>query len=260
MPITPLTPDHAPDAARLHIAGQPGTFLTRLGPDVLTVFYRGLPQSPVGFGYVAGGKGQVARGRWQVASHKSQVTSSLAASTPATCKPANLQTCHLQPATISGFVSATTSVGRLFAEMGTKRIVQFLPPLLRRFARQPSLIVRSVQTVLYPFLVSDNESNHNQSSETQSTAELLSIMVEPDARSQGIGAQLLHALVDECKQQQIDFLDVTVDAQNAGARRFYERHGFIYERTFVLYGRDMCLYQLAIRDWRVEITSLEGAA
>ena len=85
-------------------------------------------------------------------------------------------------------------------------------------------------------------------------------MVEPDARRQGIGAQLLHALADECQQRQIDLLDVTVDAQNAGARRFYERHGFVYERTFMLYGRNMCLYQLEIRDWRLEIASVEAPA
>ena len=210
MQIIPLAPEHAASAARLHIAGQPGTFLTSLGPDVLTVFYRALPQSPAGFGFAA-------------VEHNETV----------------------------GFVASTTSVGSLFLEMGTKHIVQFLPPLLKRYVQRPQLLVQSVQTVLYPFMVSGEDEQHdaslNDSSKNgppKSSAELLSIMVEPTARSSGIGAQLMHALLDECRARDIDLLDVTVDADNAGARRFYERHDFEYHHNFELYGRDMCQYKL----------------
>src|SRR4051794_17725984 len=51
MTLVKLSSRHAEDAARLHIAGQPGTFLTSLGPDVLTILYRALPESATGFGY-----------------------------------------------------------------------------------------------------------------------------------------------------------------------------------------------------------------
>ncbi|MCB0145411.1 MAG: hypothetical protein KDE50_36345, partial [Caldilineaceae bacterium] len=73
MQIIPLQPTHARAAARLHIAGQPGTFLTSLGPQVLTVFYESLPRAAVGLGFAAVDNTQML-----------------------------------------GFVSATTSVGRLF--------------------------------------------------------------------------------------------------------------------------------------------------
>ncbi|MGL4650831.1 MAG: hypothetical protein ACRC1H_15595, partial [Caldilineaceae bacterium] len=49
--LVPLGPRHAEQAARLHILGQPGTFLTSLGPDVLCVLYRTLPETAGGFGY-----------------------------------------------------------------------------------------------------------------------------------------------------------------------------------------------------------------
>ena len=95
-----------------------------------------------------------------------------------------------------------------------------------------------------PLLVSDSQP------ETQpahaATAELLSIMVESTARSQGIGTQLLQQLVADCQARQIALLDVTVDANNQGARRFYERHAFVFQREFTLYGRQMCLYQLIV--------------
>lgn len=227
MEIVPLTHLHAPTAARLHIAGQPGTFLTSLGQDVLTVLYQALPQSPVGFGFAA------------------CPTETLAnAGQPALPSPAP-----------HGFVSATTSIGKLLFEMGTQRFFQFLPPLLKRYAQQPRLAFRSVQTVLYPFLTSSSlTSSSHGSADTGTTdshtatspngelvtAELLSIMVEPERRSMGIGARLLEQLVEECRARQIALLDVTVDVANSGAQRFYYHHGFAHHHDFTLYGRAMC--------------------
>ncbi|MEZ4862363.1 MAG: GNAT family N-acetyltransferase [Caldilineaceae bacterium] len=196
MRIIELNSTHASDAARLHIAGQPGTFLTSLGPDVLTVFYRALPQSPVGFGFAA-----------------------------------------VEAQKMVGFVSATTSTSRLFLELGIRRLPHFFPPLLRRFAERPQLILHCMQTLFYPWL------QHGHPDDTTIAAELLSIMVEPTWRSQGIGAQLLQRLVDQCDARQFAALDVTVAADNAGARRFYARHHFSQLGTLQLYGRAMCSYR-----------------
>lgn len=207
MEICPLTSTHAPFAAQLHIAGQPGTFLTSLGPEVLTVLYQTLPQSPVGFGFVA--------------------------------LP---ETVEGQSAAPLGFVSATTSIGSLLVEMGTRRILQLLPPLIRSFAQRPHLALRSIQTVLYPFLSQNNETATNVKG-----AELLSIMVDPDARNQGIGEQLLYALLRECRARNLVLVDVTVDATNAGAQRFYSRYGFAQYHNFHLYGRAMQGLRLDVR-------------
>ena len=200
--IARLAAEHAASAARLHIAGQPGTFLTSLGADVLTAVYALLPQSRSGFGF--------------------------AALPPA--KPSAAVNDLL------GFVSATTGVGGLFIELGTRHAGKLLPPLLARYARAPGLILRSFQTIAYPLAV------HERDAAPGATAELLSIMVKPYLRRHGIGALLLDALLAECAARGIAYLDVTVDAQNEGARRFYARHGFTQRRTFRLYGRDMCLY------------------
>jgi ribosomal protein S18 acetylase RimI-like enzyme len=112
--LIPLGPEHAADAAWLHIIGQPGSFLTSLGADALTVVYQQLPRSPVGFGFAA-------------------------------VDPARSQE-------LLGFVSATTNVGALFFEMGARRMLAFAPPLLRRFFQSPDLALRAVQTAAYPFL------------------------------------------------------------------------------------------------------------
>lgn len=214
MMITRLLSHHAAAAASLHRAGQPGTFLTRLGPEVLTLFYELLPTSPTGFGFVAVDPGVGQRDR---ALHQGQTE------------------------TVYGFVSATTSTGRLFVELGTRRLGRFLPLLGRRFVQQPRLLWLSVQTVFYPLLVRDQQGGGHPPA-----AELLSIMVEPGLRGRGIGTALLRTLCSACTTAGLGRLDVTVAAANSGARRFYERHGFRHERDFVLYGRSMCGYRLAL--------------
>ena len=229
MEIHPLAPTHSRVAASLHIAGQPGTFLTSLGLDVLSVLYSALPQSSVGFGYVAVPTRDVA-----------------ARSESSPC----------------GFISATTSVGQLFVEMGTKQFVQFVPPLMRAFVRQPQLAVRSLQTLLYPLLsrnshaeqsntphtANQHAANQHAANQGEQIAELLSIMVEPTLRSQGIGAMLIAQLVAECQRREVAWLDVTVDAHNQGAQRFYRRHGFQHHHDFQLYGRPMCGYRRRVDD------------
>jgi ribosomal protein S18 acetylase RimI-like enzyme len=73
-------------------------------------------------------------------------------------------------------------------------------------------------------------------------------MVDPAWRSRGIGAALLEALVVGCRARTILLLDVTVDAANTGAQRFYARHGFTLHRHFTLYGRIMAQYRLTLQE------------
>jgi ribosomal protein S18 acetylase RimI-like enzyme len=205
-----LAPQHALDAARLHVAAQPGTFLTALGPDILQIVYERLPSTTVGFGFAV---------------------------TSAACSDE-------RPVTI-GFVSATTSVGSLFIQTGLSRAGSLAPRLIVRYLRHPALIGRTFQTVLYPFMGkgTDGDGTHHDGHEAgDASAELLSIMVEDRWRNHGVGAMLIDALVAECSARDLRRLDVTVDSMNGDARRFYERHGFTLQRSFRLYGRDMCSY------------------
>lgn len=195
--LVSLDATHAETAARLHMEGQPGTFLTRLGGEVLTVLYRTLPSSAGGFGYAA----------------------------------------VAQPQELLGFVSATTQVGSLFWEMGTRRLPALLPPLLRRFVRNPALALLALQTVTYPLL---------HPADAVPAAELLSIMVRSDLRGEGIGALLLAALRAECQRRALPALEVTVAAANSGAQRFYQRHGFVCTQRFVLYGQPMYRYRAVL--------------
>ncbi len=203
--ITPLAPIHARQAARLHIQGQPGTFLTGLGEDVLTAVYRALPQSRGGFGFAA----------LQLPDHNTEQAA--------------------EPSLV-GYISATTGIGGLFLEMASQRLGELLPPLLRRYGQDPRLALRSMQTALYPFLMQHEDDG-------EPAAELLSIMVEPVLRSYGVGTLLMTAFLHECSRRGLASVTVTVDAANDGAQRFYQRHGFAAWRSIVLYGRQMVVFR-----------------
>lgn len=117
--ISPLLSGQANQAAQLHIDGQPGTFLTTLGSDVLTVLYQTLPNSDHGFGFAAIDK---------IDERKELV----------------------------GFVSATTGIGGLFLELGTHNFIKFLLPLVNRYTQKPTLIFHTVQALFYPLMVQSN--------------------------------------------------------------------------------------------------------
>ena len=204
MQIVPLTTLHAVEAAQLHVAGQPGTFLTTLGPNVLTALYRVLPKMRTGLGYAA-------------------VADATQPDSP-----------------VLGFVSATTNVSKFFIEIGTTYVGTMLPPLTKRLARDPKLVLRTIQTATYPFLVREQEAGPTH-------IEMLSIMVGPGQRNQGIGGKLIEAMVGACQERSIPSLNLTVDSQNVNAQRFYVRHGFIHHHDFNLYGRRMSQYRMPIR-------------
>jgi ribosomal protein S18 acetylase RimI-like enzyme len=56
--------------------------------------------------------------------------------------------------------------------------------------------------------------------------ELTHLYVDPDAQARGIGG----ALLDRAKERRPDGLELWVFQQNANARRFYERRGFVLVR------------------------------
>lgn len=53
------------------------------------------------------------------------------------------------------------------------------------------------------------------------------LYVVPVERGRGSGTALLKAAERECRQHGSDLLEINVDGEDAGARRFYERHGYV---------------------------------
>ncbi len=50
--------------------------------------------------------------------------------------------------------------------------------------------------------------------------------VEPEQRGTGIGSAILQHMVEICRELGVAAIEINVDESDAGAMRFYERHGF----------------------------------
>lgn len=58
-------------------------------------------------------------------------------------------------------------------------------------------------------------------------AQLEELYVRPQLRDQGIGTALLQAALHLVREHHAGEVHINVDEVDAGARRFYERHGFV---------------------------------
>jgi ribosomal protein S18 acetylase RimI-like enzyme len=66
------------------------------------------------------------------------------------------------------------------------------------------------------------------------TAHVTDIYVRPVARNQGIGRALLAQLIEPAREAGLDHVSLEVNLHNAGARRLYERLGFVAVDMFMV--------------------------
>jgi GNAT superfamily N-acetyltransferase len=52
------------------------------------------------------------------------------------------------------------------------------------------------------------------------------LYVDASLRNQRIGTAMIAALFEQCDERGVDLIEINVDAGDADAQRFYERHGF----------------------------------
>lgn len=128
-----------------------------------------------------------------------------------------------------GFVICTTDrvvLGQVIDRRRGRLLLAALPRLVAR----PSLIGRLVSGLSY--------ARHAH----PCPAELVVIVVDESARSQGCGQALFIAARDEFRKRGCERFSVTVTAENAGARRFYERYGMKLNGALPVFGREMAEY------------------
>ena len=58
-------------------------------------------------------------------------------------------------------------------------------------------------------------------------AKLDDVNVRPGLENRGVGSAMMHALQDELRREGVSRIDTASHFDNPGARRFYERHGFM---------------------------------
>ena len=53
------------------------------------------------------------------------------------------------------------------------------------------------------------------------------LFVSPEVRGRGLGSALLAAAEEVTRRRGGELLEINVDGDDSGARRFYERHGYV---------------------------------
>lgn len=135
-----------------------------------------------------------------------------------------------------GVIVGTDDTSRLFRELIGRQWLRVGVAAAQGVLRHPSLLRMAWRAMRYP----------SEAEREEGVGELLFIGVDPPERHHGIGTALLEALLQESRARGLRALSVTVDASNATAIRFYEEHGFVYQRTAELYGRPMHFYRLEL--------------
>ncbi len=146
---------------------------------------------------------------------------------------------------VLGVVTATTDTHTMFKEFILKQGPRLFFPVLRQVLKDPSLIIKILQTLFYP----------NKLGEQPGEAEFLFMGVSAKARRQRIGSQLLDTLIEDTRRRGATALLSTVDAANPVSNAMHVKRPFRLIKTFDLYGRKMNLYSYPYQESKADSVS-----
>jgi len=117
---------------------------------------------------------------------------------------------------ILGFIACAERVGAVYKQCLMRRGLAMGWALVPR-ALRPSVFRRIVETLVYPSKIEDE----------YPPAEVLSIVAAEAARGTGLAGRLMNAAFDEFRRRGLSQVKVLVWNQNARAKAFYEKCGFV---------------------------------
>lgn len=134
-----------------------------------------------------------------------------------------------------GFLAYSADLSGLYKFMIRKRLVAFGWYAFGAFLRKPKVFMRLVRAFLKP----------GESVREENYVELASIGVSPDAKTGGVGTALIDALKQRVNFDYYAYITLETDAvDNEAANRFYQKNGFVLERSFATHeGREMNEYR-----------------
>jgi ribosomal protein S18 acetylase RimI-like enzyme len=125
---------------------------------------------------------------------------------------------------VVGFAAGVTSQRSFFRRLVREHWWRFGRAAAGAALRRPSTIPRLLRALRRPA----------ESEEAAADAALLSIGVLPELEGSGIGSRLIEAFVAEMGRRGADAVSLTTDRDdNDRVNRFYERHGFHVQRSYV---------------------------
>lgn len=134
-----------------------------------------------------------------------------------------------------GFLAYSSELSGLYKHMIKTRLIPFAWYSLGAFLRKPAVFMQLVRAFLKP----------GESKREEAYVELASIGVAPDAKSKGIGSQLIGHLKELVDFKKYAYITLETDAvDNEAANGFYVKNGFVLTRSFTTNeGRKMNEYR-----------------
>lgn len=127
------------------------------------------------------------------------------------------------PTGISGFVMGTAHPAGFYRRLLRQRRWRFALASTKAVIRRPSIAPRLLRAI----------SMSEQATQHQARGTLMSIAVRPQCQGQGIGQALVGAFLEEAFHRKLRQIDLTTDRHsNDAANRFYQKLGFVCERTY----------------------------
>jgi ribosomal protein S18 acetylase RimI-like enzyme len=117
---------------------------------------------------------------------------------------------------ISGF-SVSAGVKKFTADNRLWLVVQLL--------KRPSILLNKLLGLV--------QSRLNPSKPSSAKFRLLSIATLPGSQSKGVGVAMLKFLEQELLSRDVELYGLSVKNSNIAAIRFYERHGFVKEKSYL---------------------------
>lgn len=124
---------------------------------------------------------------------------------------------------IIGFIGGATNTKKLLISFILKKITKIIPHIIRN----PKLIIRTVQSILF----------HS----TGVSAELLAILVAEKYRNRGIGKMLIKELMIYFKKSGVEKFKILTGVNN-NANNFYRKMGFKLVKTFKVFDKEVNCY------------------
>lgn len=136
---------------------------------------------------------------------------------------------------VNGFLAYSENLSGLYKFMIKHHLIPFAWYSLAAFLRKPKVFMRLVRAFLKP----------NESQRDEKYVELASIGVHPDAKSKGVGSNLIDCLKNEVDFDAFAYITLETDAlNNEAANRFYVKNGFqIFREYETREGRRMYEYR-----------------
>jgi ribosomal protein S18 acetylase RimI-like enzyme len=140
---------------------------------------------------------------------------------------------------VVGVATAAWDTGHLFRDLILHRWQGLLGPALGAVVRRPSLLLKALETLTYPWKLG---------TAGRGSVELLFLGVDEARRGHGIGGKLIEARVEECRRRGYAAVHCLVDVENDISTQMHLRRGFQAEKAITLYGRKMVIYKLVLRE------------